>query len=73
MRIFPFADEAAPHQRRLGTLFEVQLLPAFVDVKIWPVPSTAKSLFPSAEEATPFHAESVMPVVVQEDPEVVEV
>lgn len=51
--LHPSAEEATQFHGYSGTLFDVQLAPELVEVKIEPIIGfTATSLFPSADEAT---------------------
>jgi hypothetical protein len=56
--LVPSADEATDHQSSWGTLFEIQVVPELVEVKIAASPLPPKNgvtttiLLPSADEAT---------------------
>lgn len=52
--ILPSADEATEDHKVWGALFDVQVSPEFVEVKML-LQSTATNLLPSAEEATECH------------------
>ena len=48
----PSADDATPVQLVSGAVFVIQVAPALVEVKIWPLLATATSRMPLVEEAT---------------------
>jgi len=70
--LLPSADEAAQDQFAMGTLFETQFDPEFVEVQIPPEPA-ATNLLPSADEATLDKYALGALFVIQFIPELVEV